>query len=509
MNSVESVLVSLTVRATLLLGVAFLAAFVLRRASASARRLVWVVTTVCLLALPVLSLVALSIPTAPVSVATVATVTPVRIPVSMVPMKAPAPSIPWIEIVWAVGAFAVLSRLAAGMVRIWWIRRHALSTGMTSCLESDRISMPMTCGVFRPAILLPSGYRGWPEDRLNLVLAHEMVHVRHRDCLFQVLMQIVCALYWFHPLVWLAAARLRIERERASDDGVLRLGIDGAKYAEHLLEMVRAARHGGHPALAVAMANPSHLENRLVALLNARVNRNTVSQKSTIIAVVAAGILVFPLASIRAQSSGRASISGVVYDMSGAANPHATVLATNLDTNTREEALAGEAGEYSLGSIPPGHYMLDVSSAGFKPHRSYVTVKANDHARTDIILEIGNINESVQVIGKKPASLQSHAAVPQRIRVGGMVVAARLISKVPPIYPAVCEEKGIEGAVLLESVISTDGSILSLRVVNTADADLARAATNAVQQWRYQPTLLNGEPVEVETTITVDFRLKP
>jgi protein TonB len=89
------------------------------------------------------------------------------------------------------------------------------------------------------------------------------------------------------------------------------------------------------------------------------------------------------------------------------------------------------------------------------------------------------------------------------------VVAAQLVSKVAPIYPQYAQEKGIEGPVLLEAVISTDGSVLSLKVVNTADADLARAATAAVQQWHYQPTLLNGQPVEVVTAITVDFRLTP
>jgi periplasmic protein TonB len=63
--------------------------------------------------------------------------------------------------------------------------------------------------------------------------------------------------------------------------------------------------------------------------------------------------------------------------------------------------------------------------------------------------------------------------------------------------------------VLLEAVISTEGNILSLKVVNSADPDLARAATTAVQQWHYQPTTLNGQPLEVVTTITVDFRLTP
>ena len=71
------------------------------------------------------------------------------------------------------------------------------------------------------------------------------------------------------------------------------------------------------------------------------------------------------------------------------------------------------------------------------------------------------------------------------------------------------QQLGIEGAVLLRAVISVDGSLLNLEVANTdVNAGLAKAALDAVKQWRYQPTLLNGQPVEVVTTITVDFRLE-
>jgi TonB family protein len=98
---------------------------------------------------------------------------------------------------------------------------------------------------------------------------------------------------------------------------------------------------------------------------------------------------------------------------------------------------------------------------------------------------------------------------PQRIRVGGNVVAARLVSKVEPVYPQYTQEQGIQGTVLLQAIISKEGNVMSLSVINTVDSDLARAATTAVQQWHYQPTLLNGQPVEVVTTVTVDFKLKP
>ena len=214
MNSVQAVLLSQTIRATLLLMVAFLVIFALRRASASARRLVWAITAVCLLAMPVLSLLPLPAATAwkiasPASTTVVALAA--QTPAVVLAKPAPAPRAPWTALVWAAGVLAVLTRLAAGMTRLWWIKRRARRiepAGTVTCLESDRVSMPMTFGVFRPMILLPAGFEVWPPGRLRLVLAHELVHVRLHDCLFQLLMQVACALYWFHPLVWLAAAQL-------------------------------------------------------------------------------------------------------------------------------------------------------------------------------------------------------------------------------------------------------------------------------------------------------------
>ena len=92
---------------------------------------------------------------------------------------------------------------------------------------------------------------------------------------------------------------------------------------------------------------------------------------------------------------------------------------------------------------------------------------------------------------------------------GGQVEAAKLIFQPKPEYPENLREKGIQGRVLLEGVISKEGEPLSLKVLKSPDPDLAKAALDAVKQWRYQPTLLNGEPVEVVTTIEIEFDLEP
>ncbi|MGO9642505.1 MAG: energy transducer TonB [Candidatus Acidiferrales bacterium] len=105
-----------------------------------------------------------------------------------------------------------------------------------------------------------------------------------------------------------------------------------------------------------------------------------------------------------------------------------------------------------------------------------------------------------------PPTPPAPASPPSRVKRGGDVEAARIISRPEPVYPDWARRAGIQGEVVLHAIISTDGRILELQVLS-GNLVLARAALDAVQQWRYQPTLLNGQPVEVETTITVKFVL--
>jgi len=97
-------------------------------------------------------------------------------------------------------------------------------------------------------------------------------------------------------------------------------------------------------------------------------------------------------------------------------------------------------------------------------------------------------------------------AAPTRIRVGGNVAAAKLVNQVQPVYPAIARTAHVSGTVMLHAIIAKDGSIQELEYVS-GPALLMKAAMDAVHQWRYQPTLLNGEPVEVDTSIQVVFTL--
>jgi len=108
--------------------------------------------------------------------------------------------------------------------------------------------------------------------------------------------------------------------------------------------------------------------------------------------------------------------------------------------------------------------------------------------------------------GPPPPPPPPKPKTPKRIRVGGQVEAAKLIYKPTPQYPPLAKMARIQGTVRLEAVISKDGTIQDLKVLSGHPL-LVKAALDAVKQWRYQPTLLNGEPVEVVTEIDVNFTL--
>ena len=139
-------------------------------------------------------------------------------------------------------------------------------------LQSADDVMPLTWGWWRAVVLLPAEAGQWPRERRRVVLLHELAHVKRWDCLTQFIARIVCALYWFNPLVWVAAGRMCIERERACDDLVLNGGCKASDYAGHLVEIAQTFRRVPQVA-AIAMARSSQLGNRVAAIVDAKRSR--------------------------------------------------------------------------------------------------------------------------------------------------------------------------------------------------------------------------------------------
>src|SRR5690606_37608319 len=132
-------------------------------------------------------------------------------------------------------------------------------------LLHESLSGPMTCGVIRPAIILPKDAQTWAADDVHRAIIHELEHVRRADWLSQCLARAIAACYWFHPLVWVAWRQLALEAERACDDAVLRAS-EAAEYADQLVLLAQRLSTSRQPQLA--MANRSDLATRVLAVLD-------------------------------------------------------------------------------------------------------------------------------------------------------------------------------------------------------------------------------------------------
>ena len=206
----------------------------------------------------------------------------------------PAAWAPWAVLLWAAGAVFSLARLAVGSLRVRAIVRAAVPLAdrewsfaaadlsgrlglrrRVRLLASAEVPVAMTAGIRRPVLLLHENARKWPADRRRVVLLHELAHVRRSDWLTFLVAELAAAVYWFHPLVWLARREARWSGERACDDLVLDSGTKPSVYAAHLLGIVRTFAPGaraGLPVLAMA-ARPSQFEGRMRAILNPGLHR--------------------------------------------------------------------------------------------------------------------------------------------------------------------------------------------------------------------------------------------
>jgi beta-lactamase regulating signal transducer with metallopeptidase domain/HEAT repeat protein len=166
-------------------------------------------------------------------------------------------------------------------------------------VQSEEAKMPFACGMMTPTIVLPADSESWTLDRRRAVLIHELAHVRRHDLLGHTLGRLVCAFYWFHPLVWTAAKRLRSESERACDDLALTCGTRATDYAEHLLDIVTSVRGDSTPYVALAMARRKEFEGRMLAILDPELRHSSPSLRQSVGLVASLALLSLTVAAAR------------------------------------------------------------------------------------------------------------------------------------------------------------------------------------------------------------------
>ena len=313
---------------------------------------------------------------------------------------------------------AVLVVLDGEAARAWRRCGGESRSGRAHAAEirvSRTISGPVTAGILRPAVLVPSGFlEDVAAEDLEAVLAHELAHVRRWDFAKNLVYEAVSIAVAWHPVVWMTRARVAESREMVCDAMAAEAVAGNESYARSLLRLAALVADGG-PAKtlhAIGIFDANSFERRVMNLTKRRVEMRLVQRIGT---VAACAVMVLATC--------------------------AAALALRIEVGPEMQAVAAASGEGD----------------------------------------------------------------PLKVGVGSL----KSIDRKMPVYPAEAKAKknAIDGPVELAVVIGKDGAVESIHVQKSLRADYDRSALDAVKDWRWEPYLLNGEPTEVETTITVNYSM--
>lgn len=448
----------------------------------------------------------------------------------------------WLPIVWIAGVILAMAQVAAGAISAWRVAGRArlytnpdisqvlgeIPAELSQKAEvriSEEVSIPLTCGMWRSRILLPDAAEAWDKPRLSAVLLHELAHVRRRDVAVQVGVHVIAALWWFQPLVWVLRRRLRTESELACDAEALRFGFRPSQYAAELLAIAKSV--GRAPRLSssgIGMARSSDLEDRLRVILSPAVlSISRLKICGLVLALgscaVAASAVTFGSHQSFGEQGGStmkrtiisgllasaglsaATVSGSIHDANGAPVSDAKVMVFNPDTGTRQETATDSTGRFSVDGASAGQYIMSVEKSGFVSLFREFDLKADSRMERQFTMTSDGGEQVADQVVRNDATSQ------KPIHVRGEVAQNNLTRKVQPVYPVAAKKAAIQGTVEIEATISKDGVPIELRVVSSPSNDLSESSLEAVRQWRYRPTLLNGEPIEVVTMVIINYTL--
>lgn len=416
--------------------------------------------------------------------------------------------LPGIVAIWSIGVLLLTIRLA----RAWWaterVRRvgtHPVSQAMEAAVarlardlglrrrislsESAMVDVPTVIGWIRPAILMPMGaLAGLSVQQLEAVISHELAHIRRHDYLVNGLQNVAETLFFYHPGVWWISHQIRVEREHCCDDIAVSTCGNAVAYARALASLEEGRQHRAALALAATDGPLLTRVRRLLGTPTGDEYRPSLSIAAGIVAVMVAAA--FSVAQARGTTQAPApsantptsqvqeSISVVGHPM-----PRGAVRLQQDEWDAliaRYEALIAEkaAADRAAGLVPPP----PPPPAAARP-------------------------QTGGAVPDFPVAPPSLAPPPQEpLRVGGGIKEPRKITDVRPIYPEVAREAGVSGVVILEATIDAEGNVAAVRILRSIPL-LDQAAIDSVRNWKYAPAMLNGAPVSVMMTVTVNFSL--
>ena len=381
-----------------------------------------------------------------------------------------AGAITTVELVLLVGMTARFAWLTLGVIRLRRLRASAVPAtdafddlrqtigADATMLWSNAVRHPVTFGLRRPVILLPDTLASSDLAAQRAIVAHELHHVKRRDWAWVTAEEVVRSIFWFHPAVWWLISRVQLARETVVDELSVLTTNARRVYLDALLAFADDMPVMSTPAFSARR----HLFHRVMLL----------SKEES-------------MSSIRIAASSCALVIALGAGAWGAV--HAYPLSTTVvsvvpgvaadDQNLPADQSTPPQTRTTPGQLPP------------PPASPPRDAKPNPPSPP-----------AQDVTDPFMATMERLHPV----RIGGELKAPTKIKDVRPVYPADAMASKVTGVVILEAIIDTDGTIADTRILRSIPM-LDQAALDAVRQWKFTPTQLNGEPTAIIMTVTVNF----
>jgi TonB family protein len=400
---------------------------------------------------------------------------------------------------------------------------------------SARTTHPVTFGWRRPVVLLPGSVRALDRAAARALVAHELFHVRRGDWAWQIAEEVVRAVFWFHPAMWWLVSRVQLARETVVDE----LSILATNSRRAYMDTLLAFADESGPLPASAFSRRRHLFHRIMLLSReASMSATRVTFASLVLAAALVGssavaVSAFPLIQqprdpVPGQLSPqqRAVLDQAVERARAALarEPNAPDLHNNLAVALRDrtvrdpELTAAErmqnlreaiASEDAALQIRPDYAAALKMKVALLRQLAGSTTDPAERGRALAAADAAQTTMHAALAPQTPdaADFQAQVEAANPLRIGGNIKAPLKIKDVKPVYPPEAQSAHISGVVIIEALIDKTGHVASVQVLRSIPG-LDDAALDAVRQWQYVPTLLNGAPVNVVMTVTVNFTLQ-
>ena len=464
-----------------------------------------------------------------------------------------------VPIVLLAGAGARLGWIALGVARLDALRRRSRNSPALGfddlqvaigtdapVLWSGDVRHPVTFGLLHPVVLLPSALKSVDHAAQRAVVAHELHHVKRRDWAWVIGEEVVRSVFWFHPAMWWLISRVQLARETVVDE----LSILVTNARRTYLDTLLAFADDTGLRSSAAFSARRHLFHRVMLLSKEG------GMSSSRIAIVSGALIValgagtwsavnaFPLFTADlpalAGSPGRppqAQPDKPPRDPQSPATYHRLAVEQwekaykdlSLTPEARLDIVKkGIAYEDRALALNPDYAEAMVYKNILLRMQANLTTDANEQQR--LLTEANELRARVVELQKArglqvpgaaagmpppppppppPMSDEYRRAIETHkpVRIGGQLKAPAKVHDVRPVYPPIAQSARVQGVVIIEAVIDENGRVAATRVLRSIPL-LDQAAVSAVEQWEFEPALLNGAPTAVMMTLTVNFTLQ-